>query len=314
MKKNLRNVLVLALGLTTTIASAQWSADSRTRIDNTDSDNRSAEQRITVGADWGGIHASADLNYDVNGGEATQSIYEAYASTNFMGLDMSMGRRDLSYGSGYLMSSNDWGMNRYTNDGIEVSTSVAGFAINAGTLNGIDMDNNYMNLSGGFGDASINILMMNSGDNSAHGYDLGYTLMGGDLTLSASMNSDYDEDEMTSYGLSYSGFGGFTLSASQTTYDGAFNMDNTAMSGGWANGEIGYLNAGDQDMTIGVSGSFGAVSLSYEMHTISNDNAEDREANKLGLGYSLNDNASLGIDRFQDGDNEWTYITISVGL
>ena len=315
MKKNLRNVLVLALGLTTTIASAQWSADSRTRIDNSNDDNRSAEQRITVGADWGGIHASADLNYDVDGGEATHSIYEAYASTNFMGLDMTMGRRDLSYGSGYLMSSNDWGMNRYTNDGIEISTSVSGFSINAGTLDGVDMDNNYMNLSGGFGDATVNILMMNSGDNSAHGYDLGYTLMGGALTINASMNSDYDEDEMTSYGLSYSGFGGFTLSASQTTYDGAFDMANTAMSGGWANGSIGYLNAGDQDMTIGISGSFSGVTLGYEMHTISNDAAaEDREANKLSLGYSLNDNASLGIDRFQDGDDEWTYITISVGL
>ena len=38
MKKNLQKVLVLALGLTTTIASAQWSAESRTRVEQ-DSDN-----------------------------------------------------------------------------------------------------------------------------------------------------------------------------------------------------------------------------------------------------------------------------------
>ena len=43
MKKNLQKVLVLALGLTTTIASAQWSANSTSRIDNGDSDNRTVE-------------------------------------------------------------------------------------------------------------------------------------------------------------------------------------------------------------------------------------------------------------------------------
>ena len=40
MKKILRNVLVLALGLTTTIATAQIGASNTTWIDNTDSDAR----------------------------------------------------------------------------------------------------------------------------------------------------------------------------------------------------------------------------------------------------------------------------------
>ncbi len=70
MKKNLQKVLILALGLTTTIVSAQdVNVDSRTRIDNTDSEARTANKRLTVGASWSGsdwsINASSDLNYDL---------------------------------------------------------------------------------------------------------------------------------------------------------------------------------------------------------------------------------------------------------
>ena len=38
----------------------------------------------------------------------------------------------------------------------------------------------------------------------ASGYDLDYSM--GRLTLNVSMNSDYEDDEMTSYGLSYDVF------------------------------------------------------------------------------------------------------------
>ena len=143
MKKNLRNILVLSLGLITTIASAQFSATSLTRIDNTDSDNRTAVQRTTVGWSQNGITASADLNYAVNGSEASYSIYEAYASTDLFGMcTMTAGRQDLSFGSGALMSSNGWGLDRYTNDGISLGMSFSGFDVSVGTLNGINQDNN----------------------------------------------------------------------------------------------------------------------------------------------------------------------------
>ena len=75
MKKNLRNVLALALGLMTTVSFAQdWNVDSRTRMDMSEvngEDYRLTTQRVTLGATWGGsdwgIHVSSDFNYDLGG-------------------------------------------------------------------------------------------------------------------------------------------------------------------------------------------------------------------------------------------------------
>jgi hypothetical protein len=52
MKKNLRNILVLAMGLMTTVSFAQdWNVDSRTRIDMSETPNgedyMSTDQRAT---------------------------------------------------------------------------------------------------------------------------------------------------------------------------------------------------------------------------------------------------------------------------
>jgi len=319
MKKNLQKVLILALGLTTTIVSAQdVSIDSRTRVNNTDSEARTATQRLTVGASWGGsdwgIHASSDLNYDVAGGDVSNSIYEAYVSTDVMGFGtLTMGRQDLSFGSGALMSSNAWGMDRYTTDGLSFSMNMAGFDINLGTNGGFDTDNNYMNASGEFGGATFNVLMLNNGDASAHGYDLGYSLMGGDLSLSASMNADFDENEMTVYGATYQVFDNMSATVSQTTYEGDFSMNNTAMSGGWANGVLGYQADGSEVRSIGVSYDLGGINLGYTMHTITNDAAgTESDASSMTIDYSLSDNASIGIAKMGGADAESTWITISI--
>ena len=225
MKKNLQKVLILALGLTTTIASAQWSASSLARFDNTDSENRSGEMRSTLTVDMSAVHISADYNWNTNGTMGSGDIYEAYVSTDVMGFGtLTMGRKDLSFGSGALISSNSWGMDRYTNDGIDFAANFSGFDINLGTLGGIDMGNNYINASGEFGGATFNVLMLSQGDNSAHGYDLGYSLMNGDLNLSVSMNSDYDGDEMTTMGASYNVFENMTASVSRTTYGEATKL------------------------------------------------------------------------------------------
>ena len=64
--------------------------------------------------------------------------------------------------------------------------------------------------------------MLNNGDLSINGYDFGYSLMGGDLNLMYSMNSDFDDDEMTSYGLSYDVFENMSLSYSMTNYSEDF--------------------------------------------------------------------------------------------
>ncbi len=225
MKKNLQKVLILALGLTTTIASAQWSASSLTRIDNTDSENRSGVTRSTLSVDMSGVHISADYNWNTAGTMGSGDIYEAYVSTDVMGYGtLTMGRKDLSFGSGALISSNSWGMDRYTNDGMDFAANFGGFDINLGTIGGINMDNNYMNASGSFGGATFNVLMLSNGDKSAHGYDLGYSLMGGDLNLAVSMNSDYDGDEMTTMGATYNVFENLSASVSRTTYGDATQL------------------------------------------------------------------------------------------
>ena len=53
MKKNLRIVLMLTLGLATTVSAQDWSVDSRTRVNSTD-DATSTEQRVRTAVDFGG--------------------------------------------------------------------------------------------------------------------------------------------------------------------------------------------------------------------------------------------------------------------
>jgi len=270
---------------------------------------------------------------------------------------LTVGRQDLSFGSGALLSGNDWGMSRYTENGVSLSANLGGFDVDLGSLAGVQYDaSNYMNASGNFGGADINILMMNNGEQKAHGYDLSYAM--NNFTISASMNSDYDGDEMTSYGLTYNVTDDLSASFGRTSYGDAitgvdetglpttttgFNMDNTAMGndglGAWTNGNIGYLGSNDENTSMGVSYDLGDITLSYTMHTISNDNtdvdgndltADDREATSMSLSYQLNDNCSLSMSRFSDSslevaddvltpedetDNgERTWLTISIGL
>ena len=47
---------------------------------------------------------------------------------------LTVGRQDLSFGSGGFISSNDWGMNRLTTDGISLSMDFGGFDISVGTF------------------------------------------------------------------------------------------------------------------------------------------------------------------------------------
>ena len=316
MKKNLRNLLVLSLGLITTIASAQWSASSTTRANNPDEGTRSAEQRINVSADWGAVHVSTDYTLDMQSGDISSSVYEAYISTDLMGFaTLTAGKQDLSFGSGALISSNDWGMDRYTNVGGDLALELGGFNINVGTLDGVSQSNNYMNLGGSFAGADVNILMMNQSDgSSAHGYDLSYTM--GDFSLAVSMNEDMNEATYNSYTVSYNVMDNLTASVSQTSNEGGFSMDNTALSGGWDNGNIGYLNDGDEDRALSLSYNLGDISLGYTMHNIDNEAAgTESEATSMTLGYQLNDNAHVGLARFADVDEtEYTWITLSIGL
>jgi hypothetical protein len=170
MKKNLRNILALSLGLMTTVAFAQdWNVDSRTRIDMSgDYDKMEAAQRATVGLTWDGdswgIHASTVVNYTLSPiatelNPASLSVYEAYASTDLMGYaSLTAGRQALEYGSGVIIGKNDWNATRNTADafvlglnldmaditlgyrsimdGEEFSTGATGYYLNAGKAEG----------------------------------------------------------------------------------------------------------------------------------------------------------------------------------
>jgi len=341
MKKNLRNILALSLGLMTTVVFAQdWNVDSRTRIDmGGDNDRMITNQRATVGATWSGsdwgIHVSSDLNYMLSNqaatGELGMDIYEAYASTDLMGYaSLTAGRQALNYGSGALMSSNDWATNRTTWDGftfgldLDMADITVGYASN--NMGGENVESNgnmYLNAGGEFSGWNVNLLYMTktvngeSGD-AATGLDISGELMG--ASISASMNNDGNEGEMMDLGVSYAVNDDMTAMVGMTTYgDVAFSMDGTNMSGGLAgSGQLGYLNANEQDLSIGVTYNMAGIDLGATMHMITNTEVEayERDVMEISLAYSLNDNSSLGVkyatDATGDVDTKYTWLTLTV--
>ena len=327
MKKNLRNVLVLGLGLITTIASAQWSASSTSWVDNNDSDARTVDTRSTVTLDMSGVHISQDFSWDDAGNTAT-TTYEAYYSTDVMGYGtLTMGRQDLSFGSGALIGSNNWGNTvRNTTDGMNFGMNMAGFDIDAGTLDGISTGHTYVNLNGSFSGVSVNLLMVDNNDVKSSGYDFGYALMDGALALSYSMNDDGLGSEMTEMGASYSIFDNASINMSMRSYEGDVeNQDFSAGMSAWdliGSGDLGHGGNGDEVLSYGLNYDLGNVALSYNMHTTSHEGADDVEATDMRVSYQLNDNCTLGyrmlstgVDADADGnEDEYNTVTISIGL
>ena len=326
MKKNLRNVLVLSLGLITTIASAQWSASSKSWIDNTNSDDRNGFTRSTVTLDMSGVHISGDHFWNTDG-TTSQDLYEAYVSTDVMGFGtLTLGRQDLSFGSGVLISSGNWGANRYTTDGMDFSMSLGGININAGTMGGINTDMNYINASGEFAGVSINALMIDDNDVKSNAYDLGYSMMNGDLNLSYTMADDGNNTEMTRIGVSYNVFENLSAHGHMTTYDGdsdpgtPFNAPNSAMSDGFAQGVMPHLTNGLEALSYGISYDLGDIAFSYTMHTVSVTDdgglpaADDYDLTDIKISYQLNDNCSIGYRAYKDQTDDVNFITVELGL
>ena len=298
MKKNLRNILTLALGFVTVIATAQsWDADSRTRVDmGGDNDQFTTDQRTSLGVSWGGngwgINVSANHNYDLGTDGSSMSWNEAYATTDLMGYaSVAVGRQALDYGSGSVMGSNDWGSNPNTHDGgvFSIANDMLGLDLgvyknNAG--DGVDegTTNYFVNASKSDGDWSMNLLYMSNEDEStAMGLDIGYAMMGGDLDLDISYNTasgwaGEDDEDMMSIGATYNVNDDMSVSATRTTYgEGGFDMDGSNV-GGWAShGNMGYLGANDEDMAFGVSYPMGDFTLGLTMHNVTNTDDEDAE-------------------------------------
>ena len=334
MKKNLRNILVLAMGLMTTVSFAQdWNVDSRTRIDMSgDNSKMSTDQRATLGATWGGsdwgIHISSDVNYTLGNNEsASMSIYEAYASTDLMGYaSVTAGRQAINNGSGALMSSNDWGTNRTTWEGmsfglnLDMADITLGYhSMNGGAESEESTGNMWVNAAGEFSGWNVNVLYMTDegNDDAATGIDISGEVMG--AGVSASMNTDYAGNDMRVIGLSYAVNDDMGVHASQTVYgeDGDFNMAGTNMDGSWmTTGNMGYLGAGDQDLAIGGTYAMSGINLGATMHMITNsmDEAVERDVMEISLGYSLNDNAGLSLKYATDatGDDEAKYMWVTL--
>lgn len=349
MKKNLQNALVLAMGLMTTVTFAQdWGVDSRTRIDMSgDNDKMETSQRVTLGATWGGsdwgIHLSSDVNYMLGDraianamnedGNISMNIFEAYASTDLMGYaNVTVGRQALNYGSGALLSSNDWGTDRTTWDGFKIGLNLdmadvtIGYASrNGGTAEEVDKSNGnmYLNAGGEFSGWNVNLVYMTKteggedGENAATGIDISGEVMG--AGISASMNSDFDGDEMRVIGLTYAVNDDMGVHASQTVYgeEGDFNMAGTNMDGSWmTTGNMGYLGAGAELLSYGLTYNMAGISLGATMHNVTNslDDAVDTDATEISLGYSLNDNAGLSLSMVDDNETKYMWVTLNVGL
>ena len=333
MKKNLQNALVLAMGLMTTVTFAQdWNVDSRTRIDMSgDNDKMVTNQRATLGASWGGsdwgIHVSSDVNYMLGGAAASMGIYEAYASADLMGYaTVTAGRQAIDNGSGALMSSNQWGATRTTWDGMtfnlgldmaDVSLGYASY--NGGAEDEEDQGNMWVNAGGEFSGWNVNMLYMTNtaSDNAATGIDISGEVMG--AGISASMNTDYDENTMRVLGVSYAVNDDMSVNVGQTVYgeEGAFNMAGTNLAGGWANGNMGYLGAGDEMLSYGLTYNMGGISMGATMNAVTSLDESTRDVMEVSLGYSLNDNAGLAVKYATDasGDDDavkYTWLTLTV--
>jgi hypothetical protein len=339
MKKNLRNILTLALGFVTVIATAQsWDADSRTRVDmGGDNDQFTTDQRTSLGVSWGGngwgINVSANHNYDLGTAGSSMSWNEAYATTDLMGYaSVAVGRQALDYGSGSVMGSNDWGSNPNTHDGgvFSIANDMLGLDLGVYKNNsgdGVDegTTNYFVNASKSDGDWSMNLLYLsNEDESSAMGLDIGYAMMGGDLDLDISYNTasgwaDEDDEDMMSIGATYNVNDDMSVSATRTTYgEGGFDMDGSNV-GGWAShGNMGYLGANDEDMAFGVSYAMGDFTLGLTMHNITNTEDEDAERNvtEANFDYNMSDNANVGIKYATDDasgeDVKYMWLTLSV--
>ena len=340
MKKNLRNILALALGLMTTVSFAQdWNVDSRTRIDMSgDGDKMSTDQRVTVGTTWGGdnwgIVLSSDVNYTtLDGEEVSAEVYEAYATTDLFGFaSMNIGRQALSYGSGVFVGTNDWSANRNTVDGMTfaIDNDLVGLDLGLTSVNddaGSSTDNMWINASKSSGDWSANLLYLSSTLNDGEavtnmGLDFAYSAMGGALDLNVSYNTSGDEGEMMDLSGTYTVNDDMSLTAGMASVgeDGFAYSAGGNMSGDWmSHGNLGQLTANEENLYVGGSYNMGDFSLAATMSTVTNtaDENYERSVTDISVGYSLNDNAALSYRMVTDNnggdtDANYNWLTLTV--
>jgi hypothetical protein len=294
-----------------------------------ENEKMSTAQRATVGVTWGGsdwgIHASSDVNYTLGTDAASYGIYEAYASADLMGYaSLTAGRIAINNGSGALMSSNDWGTDRTTWDGmmfglnLDMADITVGYhRENTGAAEEVSSGNTWINAAGEFSGWNVNVLYMTDEaiEDAATGIDISGEVAG--AGISASMNTDFEGDEMRVIGLTYAVNDDMGVNVSQTVYgdDNGFNMAGTNMDGSWmATGNMGYLNGGDEMLSYGLTYTMAGINLGATMHNVTSLDESERDVTEISLGYSLNDNAGLSLSMVDDADTKYMWLTINVGL
>ena len=211
-----------------------------------------------------------------------------------------------------------------------------------------DEGNMYANIAGSFSGWDVNIVYMTeegptASENAATGIDISGGLMGANVNVS--MNTDFDGDEYRVMGLTYNVNDDMSIHVASTTYGDAvelvaedvaagtpaqfstgFDMDGTNMSGGWANGNMGYLNASDEMLSYGVDYNMGGITLGATMNKVTNElngEAWERSITEISIGYSLGDNASLSYHMATDGisgdidpannvEDKYSWLTLTV--
>ena len=340
MKKNLQTILVVALGLLTTVSYAQdWGIDSRTRIDMSgDGDEMSTDQRVTLGASWGGsdwgVYLSTDVNYTIVDADlaatADIAVYEAYASTNLFGFaNLTVGRQALEYGSGAFVSKNDWAATRNAVEGMifDINNDFVDLDLGLSQRDNGDgsemLDLMWLNASKSSGDWSVNLLYSDITNASggatveaqAMGLDFAYAAMGGALDLNVSYNTltqgDMEMDMMDISGT-YAVNDDMMIMAGRASYgENGFNDFLGLGNRGWygtnswmSHGNIGHLGANEEDMYVGGSYSMGDFTLGATVHNVTNteDDSYERTATEISVGYSLSDNAKLSYKMASDDE------------
>ena len=344
--------------LSTVSFAQDWSVDSRTRADMSGENSQMlVDQRATIstslGGDNWGVHLSSDVNFthqDGTNGMLAADVYEAYAKTNlFSFADLTIGRQAWDFGSGALIGSNQWAGGdfvRTTRDGMlfdikndMVDLSLGYSLYNTGGDGEEDWTYTLVNASKSFGDITANALVIQQNDGvndelTATGIDLGYSAMGGALDLTLGVNAvtmGDTEMEMMMIGATYSVSDNLSVRASQTTYGDqgfAMSMSNLGQTGfdadgnyhdSWvSHGNLGYLTANDENLSIGLDYSMGGIDISYTMHTITNSETDyEAEASEVTIGYNLNDNASLSLkyandNRINADGKDYMWLTLTV--
>jgi hypothetical protein len=250
------------------------------------------------------------------------------------------GRQALDYGSGAIMSSNQWGADRKTWDGftfglnLDMADVTLGYATKTDSISGEEGSNSQMwlNASKAEGDWNANLLYLSTTVGAADaatamGLDLSYAMMGGDLNLNVSYNTatgygalgmEAEDMDMTMIGATYNVNESMSISGSQTTYgENGFNVGSASMGGFASSGSLGYLGADDVNLAIGGAYAMGDFTLGATMNTISNDASDDdREVMHISAGYTMSANANLSLSMATDtkGDNEVNYMWITLNV